>query len=51
MLAAASSMLHKVPGARRVSLFNATILGLLGLGAALAAWGGGCAALLVLLAR
>jgi hypothetical protein len=27
------------------------ILGLLGLGAALAAWGGGCAALLVLLAR
>jgi hypothetical protein len=51
LLAAASSLLHKVPGARRISLFNATLLALLGLGAALAAWGGGCAALLVLLAR
>jgi hypothetical protein len=51
MLAAASLLLHKVPGARRISLFNATLLALLGIGAALAASGGGCAALLVLLAR
>jgi hypothetical protein len=45
---AASSMLHMVPQARGASACS-TMLGLLGLGAALAAWGGGCAALLVLL--
>lgn len=50
-LSAASSLLHKVPGAKTVSLLNATVLGLLGLGAALAACGGGCTMLLVLLAR
>lgn len=51
VLAAGSSLLHKVPGARKISLLNATLLALLGLGAALAAWGGGCIMLMVLLAR
>ncbi|KAF6264817.1 hypothetical protein COO60DRAFT_22651 [Scenedesmus sp. NREL 46B-D3] len=50
-LAAASSLLRRVPGARRASRLGATLLGLLGLGAALTACAGGSGALLVLLAR
>ncbi|KAF8065764.1 hypothetical protein HT031_002824 [Scenedesmus sp. PABB004] len=51
LVGATAALLLRLPGVRALSVLNATLLALLGLGAALAAWAGGAAVLAVLLAR
>lgn len=51
MFQIALSIIYLIPGAERVSFFNAAVLGILGALAALAAAGGGLGILAILLAR